>query len=230
VWYPAVALGGAPHMEQPDEARWFEAHSASDLFAVDPHQMLAPAPEKGDGVAAAARVSGRTKRMISEIVQSGKFLFRTESDLIRTAVEFFLQRHVLPALDQDSPMAQALLAQNRAMNQASMGGQFEELERYVENVRKTVRRLLKLGLEDRAIDYLASMIREYRKSPDSDWKVMVDAALRQIPMLEKIWGEADEAATFVKGHKAAESAPAQAAEAEDADEYLRLLAAGIDLG
>jgi len=63
----------------------------------DPYDYYVDPPK--DGVAVAGRVDRVYKQRISEIVQSGKLRYRTESDLLRAAIHFFFVEVLAPRMD-----------------------------------------------------------------------------------------------------------------------------------
>lgn len=115
---------------------------SSRHLVIDPTDLYVGLDAKG-GVGIAARVSPDTKARLQHIVQSGKFDYKTESDIVRAAVEFLLSKVIAPRMDggfvRDVEIASKIQAQNAKLKRVT------NVVGLVEDSARTVRRMARQG-------------------------------------------------------------------------------------
>lgn len=172
-----------------DESRARELPLNPDHWEPDASDLWVDPPETGESVGVAGRITMQEKAIIQQVVQSGKFRFRTESDLVRTAVSLFLIRYMMPTMRDDSEAARTLTHRATLIRMAALANEGLSIVTFVQNARKAVNSLAANGMEERAVEVVAKMIVELRKHGDTAWRAAAERGLKSVPRIEHVWPE-----------------------------------------
>lgn len=150
----------------------------------DPTRLWEPPPEKGDGVQLSGRVSGLRKRAIQEAVQSGLFRFKTENDLVRTAVGWFLDDKIsLYVVDGKFDPSLRTVSGLRRMSADTR--ESSDVRSSIMDVMRTVRVMTKNRLFGRVHRYLEDVIQRFSELSDREWAEEAMEQLREVPTLRE---------------------------------------------
>lgn len=148
----------------------------------DPSLLWEPPPEKGDSIPASVRLPSLMKRHVQEAVQSGLFRFKTENDLIRTAVAFFMRDRVLQYMVDgrfDTSMRTAAM-----MNRLTLDLQkTSDIEAFVANLRKSIHTMLRNNLDEKARQHMREVQQSLKELPDREWAEEAEAQIKRVAML-----------------------------------------------
>lgn len=148
----------------------------------DPSLLWEPPPEKGDSVPASVRLGSLTKRHIQEAVQSGLFRFKTENDLVRTAVAFFMREKVMQYMVDgrfDTSLRTAAML-NRLMLDLQ---KTNDVETFVGNLRRAVHTMLRNNLVEKARRHMQEVMQHLRELNDREWAEEAEGQIRRTAML-----------------------------------------------
>ncbi len=154
----------------------------------DPAHLWEPPPEKGDGVQLSGRVSGGHKRAIQEAVQSGLFRFKTENDLVRTAVSWFLTNQIGLYM-VDGRFDKSLKTASGLKRMSAEARESSDVTSAVNDIVMTVRVMLRNGLLTRVKRYLGDVITKFDELSDREW---AEAALEQLRRNPTVGGTVEE--------------------------------------
>ena len=149
--------------------------------ASDPIDYFVDAPK--DGVAAGCRVDTATKQRIAEVVQSGATRYRTESDVLRAAIHWFLHERIAPRMDgrfqADMRLAHACVRRAQAM------ARVQDSNCFVRDIGASLRALVLQGAMDQAVEVWRDSLRTIEASSEP-FRSRSLAALLADPALEMV--------------------------------------------
>jgi hypothetical protein len=114
----------------------------------DPARFYVPPPKAGDGQPASAKVTSQTLRLMQEMAASGRWPFKTQSDIVRAAVHWFLYEVALP---MEPRLSDEIRAANEEVWLAQREKELSDYERQVGLRRDHLLRVWKLGLVEEAV-------------------------------------------------------------------------------
>jgi hypothetical protein len=181
--------GGGKDLKKWDDAR--ELPNNPEHWSPDPSDLYVEAPETGDGAPISGRVSLQDKALVQQAVQSGRFRFRTEAELVRTFVVLGLIQYVRPTLEENSPEARSLAHRAALMRAAAVANEGAMIANFVKQVRRSVNDCAVNGLSDRIPRMVADMILEIRKEAEEDWAVAAERGVKDLPRVSYVWAEVE---------------------------------------
>lgn len=193
--HTAVLKGKRDRKQQHEEEVAEEQQRGTSLepedAIADPKSLWEDPPASGDSAGISARVSVSTKALIQQVVQSGLFPYRNESDLIRPALAWWLREKIAPYMD--GRFDKALAYQEQLKINSELQRRLDDIERMCNSVKNAVRTALKHGLERRAKDLIREMLTRFPDMGDTEWQ---QQTLREIrhdtlvgALLEKVLAE-----------------------------------------
>lgn len=172
-----------------DEAQ--ELPNNPEHWAPDPSSLYVEAPDTGDSAAVAGRVTLQDKAIVQQAVQSGKFRFKTEAELVRTAVVMFLVQYVKPTLDETSPEAKQLARRASIIRAAALANEAASIATFVKHVRRTVNDMATTGLAERIPSLVARMVAVLRSEHDGEWAAAAERGIKELPRVMHVWAEVE---------------------------------------
>jgi len=151
---------------------------------LDPMKLWEPPPEKAEGVDIRGRVAVLLKSQLQAAVQSGLFRFKTEGDLVRTAVAWFFQREIAPRLARYGRVDESLRtlgAKLRAADEAI--AVTNAAEDFVLKHRSALRRYIQWGLWEEAREYVAAQMGHM---DDSELNTSLQRAMERDQVLQAL--------------------------------------------
>ena len=153
-----------------------------DTALADPVDYYVEAPR--DGVAASCRIDGATKSRIAEVVQSGRTRYKTESDVLRAAVHWFLVEKVGPWMDSGRFLAD-LRIQAFAIRRAQTEARIQDAARFVREVSSSLMALMLNDAVEQAAQVWTEAMDTLRVS-DEPFRSRAEMALRRDPKLQAV--------------------------------------------
>lgn len=159
-----------------------------DRALADPLDYYVEAPR--DGVAASCRIDGATKSRVAEVVQSGRTRYKTESDVLRAALHWFLLEKVGPRMD--SRFLADVRIQAFAVRRAQTEARIQDAARFVREVSSSLLALLSNGAQEQAEEIWKEAMETLRVS-DEPFRSRAEQALRADPKLRRAWADTENA-------------------------------------
>lgn len=152
----------------------------------DPFDYYVEAPK--DGVPAACRVDSATKARIAEVVQSGKTRYKTESDVLRAAVHWFLLEKISPKMD--GRFVADLRMQAFMIRRAQTEARIQDAVRFVREVGSSLRALVFNDAMEQAVAIWQDAM-HVLESSDEPFRSRAEKALKADPELQRVREEAE---------------------------------------
>jgi len=172
---------------QPDETPDDTPASSSRLplepgaSVADPFDYYVEAPK--DGVPASCRVDGATKSRIAEVVQSGKTRYKTESDVLRAAVHWFLLEKISPKMD--GRFVADMRVQAFMVRRAQTEARIQDAAKFVREVASSLKALVLNDALEQAVAIWGEALQVLQVS-DEPFKSRAERALRADPELQRV--------------------------------------------
>lgn len=141
----------------------------------DPGHFFVPAPKSGDSVVASTRISAAQSAMIGEVVASGQFPFKKPSDLLRSAIYYFLHDIIEPVW-HDGGFSRELQQESNEMARAQRQKRLNDAERLLGTYVTMIGRLWRFGARDIAVQEYHNAEHALGQLP----KELSDLALKQL--------------------------------------------------
>lgn len=135
---------------------------------LDPTYLWEPPGEKGDNAPMSVRVPAMLKRITQEIIQSGLFRFRTETDVARTAMAWFYREKVAQYMHDDriDRSMQTVAMLSRLNIEAERAA---DIGKFVMQTRAALREMVRNNLLSRARYHWRELVGILTEMPDQEW-------------------------------------------------------------
>lgn len=114
----------------------------------DPLDYFVETPK--DGVSAGCRIDKADKQRIAMIVQSGSTRYKTESDLLRAALHWFLFEKLAPRMD--GRFQADLRLAHAAVRRAQMMARIQDSNNFVRDISSSIKALVLQNAIDQAVE------------------------------------------------------------------------------
>ncbi len=135
---------------------------------LDPGYLWEPPGERGDNAPMSVRVPAMLKRISQEVIQSGVFRFRTETDLTRTALAWFFREKVAPYM-HDGRIDRSLQTVSMLSRLNIEAQRAADIGNFVTQTRASLREMVRNNLLKRAREHWTTLVDQLTDMPDQEW-------------------------------------------------------------